>query len=135
MIKLFDLSRLGWQRLSAWVLTVILLLMPFELMHAVAVIAHTFYEILALGCESVLMHGLGLSKFHAQLIVFYSTLLFGLMLLMAVVRRIPELCRLAWQRCCEQCRNSWRQANVWRKVELVLLQMAGMLTMLLLVLN
>lgn len=128
------LSRVGIKRLLVTTLLILLLTMPLEFIHVMAVILHTLYETLAFACEHALIHGVGLSKFHAQLIVFYSTLLVGLWLVIVVWRRLPSVLRAIGQQCCLSCRQyhaNWQQRGIWRKLELILLQCAGLLGLLL----
>ncbi len=71
--------------------TALLILMPEDLLHLLAVLVHYIYESLAFAIEELLTHGLGLSKFHAQMIVFYSSLAIGMLLAFWLIRRIPRL--------------------------------------------
>lgn len=72
----------------------LLMLMPEDLLHLLAVLLHYLYESLAFAIEELLTHGLGLSKFQAQMIVFYSSLVIGLSLAFRLIRRVPRM--LAW---------------------------------------
>lgn len=140
----------SFARLSAWggrrwlilVLIGLLLTMPADVMHALAVVLHTLYETFAFACEHVLMHGAGLSKFHAQLLVFYTSWIVGLWLLLVLLRRLPLLLRVLWQHGCERCAATrttwlriWHQMGIWRKLEIILLQSVAMLGMMLILLS
>lgn len=72
----------------------LLILMPEDVIHLLAVIVHYIYESMAFAIEELLTHGLGLSKFLAQMIVFYLSLAIGLLLAFWIYRRIPRI--LAW---------------------------------------
>lgn len=72
----------------------LLILMPADLIHLLAVLIHYFYESMAFAIEELLTHGLGLSKFHAQMIVFYLSLAIGLLGGFLFIRSIPKMLAL-----------------------------------------
>jgi len=69
----------------------LLVMMPEDIAHLLAGLVHFIYESIAFAIEELLTHGLGLSKFHAQMIVFYSSLAIGVLLAFWLIRRIPRL--------------------------------------------
>lgn len=111
----------------------LLILIPEDLIHLLAVLAHYFYEGMAFAIEELLTHGLGLSKFQAQMIVFYLSLAIGLLLAFWLIRRIPQM--LAWIKAgCQQgyvqirgyWLDCWQRFYTRWKLQLLLAQVVGM---------
>lgn len=70
---------LGW---------LIVIAMPLELLHLLAVVLHVVYESVAYLLEMPLVEYYGLSKHQAQMLVFYGSCLFGVLLAQYCLRRI-----------------------------------------------
>ena len=111
----------------------LLILMPEDLIHLLAVLVHYFYESIAFAIEELLTHGLGLSKFQAQMIVFYLSLAIGLLLAFWLIRRMPRI--LAWFKASVQqgyvqirdyLLDCWQRFYARWKLQLLLAQVAGM---------
>lgn len=128
-----------------WLLIIILLGVilsaPTQFLHFMGVMLHTLYESFAFAIEKVLVHGFGLNKFQSQMIVFYSSLMVGVMLLNSWVRRIPILIELIkWQllqgyaKACDQFIDTWIAISTRRKFELLVMQFAGFVSLLIYVL-
>lgn len=125
-LALFKTSVLIW-------IIALLILMPEDLIHLLAVLVHLIYESMAFAIEELLTHGLGLSKFQAQMIVFYSSLAIGILLAFWFIRRIPRI--LAWVKASFQqgyvqirCYflDAWQAFYARWKLELLLAQAVGM---------
>jgi hypothetical protein len=111
----------------------LLILMPEDLIHLLAVLVHLIYESMAFAIEELLTHGLGLSKFQAQMIVFYSSLAIGILLAFWLTRRIPRI--MAWVKASVQqgyvqmrgyFLDAWQAFHARWKLELLLAQAVGM---------
>jgi hypothetical protein len=111
----------------------LLILMPEDLIHLLAVLVHLIYESMAFAIEELLTHGLGLSKFQAQMIVFYLSLAIGILLAFWLTRRIPRI--MAWVKASVQqgyvqmrgyFLDAWQAFHARWKLELLLAQAVGM---------
>jgi hypothetical protein len=132
-------SALKW--LMSILLLSALLLSPEYFFHLIAVVLHTFYESLAFAIEEVLVHGFGLSKFQAQMIVFYTSLTSGLLLLIVLIRRIPHAIAVtksrvskSYNKACADLIIIWVSLLARRKFELMVMQFAGFISMMIFVL-
>jgi hypothetical protein len=131
--------------IKKWLLIALIasiILIPETLIHLLAVIAHTVYETIAFAIEEVLIHGLGLSKFYAQMLVFYGSLAIAGMVTMILIRRIPFMLAYARASATEsyaQLRadliNRWQLLPTRHKIQLILMQFVGMISMMALVLS
>jgi hypothetical protein len=115
----------------------LLILMPEDLIHLLAVIVHFIYESIAFAIEELLTHGLGFSKFQAQIIVFYSSLTIGMLLIYWLIRRLPQILtriKTCLQRAFLKIRDylldSWQRFQVRWKLELLLAQVVSMASLL-----
>ncbi len=119
-----------------------IILIPETIIHLLAVIAHTVYETIAFAIEEVLIHGVGLSKFYAQMIVFYGSLAIAGMVTIILLRRLPSMLAYTRTRTTEsyaQLRadliNRWQLLPTRHKIQVILMQFVGMLSMMALVLS
>jgi hypothetical protein len=135
-------ERPGIKRLMLFIFIVGLLVMPDVLLHLVAVVAHTLYESIAFAIEELLTHGFGLSKFQAQMIVFYTSFAAGVVGAIVLIRRIPRMVASVGTRAIQsyiQVRadliNTWIRLSARRKVELILLQFVGFFSMMMLLIS
>ena len=138
MIKHFKRvnHRFGIKRLM-WIIIVSgIVLMPEDLIHLIAVVAHTLYEGIAFAIEELLVHSFGFSKFQAQMIVFYTSFVVGVLGAIGLIRRIPRMAAqaktLATQRYIQiraDLINTWQVLSTRRKFELTLIQFAGIVSM------
>jgi hypothetical protein len=129
-------SALGIKRLMLIIAFSGMMLMPEDLVHFFAVVIHTVYESIAYALEEVLIHGVGFSKFHAQMIVFYTSVVIGILAAIAFFRRVPQWFARgkiwAIQRYTQvsaDISNNWRIFYHQRKLELMLLQFAGIVSL------
>lgn len=129
--------KLGLKKVSSIGLLFLVLLMPEQLIHLVVVVIHTVYESLAYMIEELLVHGFGLSKFQAQMIVFYSSLVGFLLGLISLIQRLPKwFSRLknwvlqGYCGLCAELRSNWLKLPLWRKIQLMLLQFFGVFSVL-----
>lgn len=67
-----------------------LLKMPDAILHLVAVLLHTVYESIAYAVEHALIHLFELSKFQAQMTVFYGSCVIGIAVSLFLARQIPQ---------------------------------------------
>ena len=118
-----------------------ILLAPEQLFHLIAVLLHTLYESIAFAIEEVLVHGFGLSKFQAQMIVFYTSLTSGMLILMVMIRRIPKAfaqikayLSQSYVNACHGLINAWVLFSTRRKFELLVMQFVGFVSMMIFVL-
>jgi hypothetical protein len=109
--------------------------MPEDLLHLLAVIAHTIYESIAFAIEHFLVHAAGFSKFQAQMTLFYMSFAIGVMSMIALIRRVPKLADRAeiWAtKIYTQARTeliyTWHALPTRRKLELLLVQFAGIVS-------
>ena len=131
--------------IKKWLLIALIasiILIPETLIHLLAVIAHTVYETIAFAIEEVLIHGLGLSKFYAQMLVFYGSLAIAGMVTMILIRRIPFMLAYARASATEsyaQLRadliNRWQLLPTRHKIQMILMQFVGVISMMALVLS
>ena len=119
-----------------------IILIPETLIHLLAVIAHTVYETIAFAIEEVLIHGLGLSKFYAQMLVFYGSLAIAGIVTMILIRSLPSMLAYARASATEsyaQLRtdliNRWQLLPTRHKLQVILMQLVGMMSMMALVLS
>lgn len=108
-----------------------LIVMPEDFLHLLAVIAHTLYESVAFAVEELLTHVFKLSKFHAQMTVFYSSCA---ILIFAAYRGFKRL--LVWLKnlksqamdCYLEIRQhllaAWSRLPARQKLKIILLQFA-----------
>ncbi|MGZ8194059.1 MAG: hypothetical protein ACXWTH_00370 [Methylosarcina sp.] len=113
-----------------------MLIMPEDLLHLFAVVAHTLYESIAFAIEELLVHGFGFNKLQAQMIVFYTTFTAGVWGAVVLIRRIPQMVANARERAIQsyiQVRadliNRWIRLPARRKIELILLQSLAVFSM------
>ena len=146
MIKpLQQTTRNNRSNIKKWLLIALIAsitLMPETLIHLLAVIAHTVYETIAFAIEEVLVHGVGLSKFYAQMIVFYGSLAIAGMVTIIWIRRLPSMLAYTRTRTTEsyaQLRadliNRWQLLPTRHKIQVFLMQFVGMISMMALVLS
>lgn len=119
-----------------------IILIPETIIHLLAVIAHTVYETIAFAIEEVLIHGVGLSKFYAQMMVFYGSLAIAGMVAIILLRRLPSMLAYARASATEsyaQLRadliNKWNILSTRHKVQVILVQFVGMVSIMVLVLS
>lgn len=143
MINHFEFFKYGLA--FKWLFLILLLsavlLSPEFFFHIIAVVLHTLYESIAFAIEEVLVHGFGLSKFQAQMIVFYTSLTSGLLLLIVLIRRIPSAIAVtksqlsqAYNQALANLINVWVSLSTRRKFELMIMQFAGFISMMIFVL-
>ena len=77
------------KRLALTVLVVSWLLMPELLWHKATIIVHLLYETIAFLLEEFLTHGLGMTKYYAQMLVFYLFWATGTLFVYGLWRRLP----------------------------------------------
>ncbi len=146
MIKpLQQTTRNNRSNIKKWLLIALIAsitLMPETLIHLLAVIAHTVYETIAFAIEEVLVHGVGLSKFYAQMIVFYGSLAIAGMVTIILIRRLPSMLAYTRTRTTEsyaQLRadliNRWQLLPNRHKIQIILMQLVAMISMMALVLS
>ncbi|MEY4210167.1 MAG: hypothetical protein RLZ92_546 [Pseudomonadota bacterium] len=146
MIKpLQQTTRNNRSNIKKWLLIALIAsitLMPETLIHLLAVIAHTVYETIAFAIEEVLVHGVGLSKFYAQMIVFYGSLAIAGMVTIILIRRLPSMLAYTRTRTTEsyaQLRadliNRWQLLPNQHKIQIILMQLVAMISMMALVLS
>jgi hypothetical protein len=142
MIKRLEQTTSKIRPLMFIVLIALLILIPETMIHFVAVIAHTVYETIAFALEEVLIHGLGLSKFYAQMLVFYGSLAIAGIVTIMLFRRLPSLLAYTQARATESYAdlrtdliNKWNRLPNRHKVQVILIQFVGMVSMMALVLS
>lgn len=122
---------LAVKRLILAIFIIAVLVMPEDLIHLLAVMLHVVYESIAFALEEVLIHGVGFSKFYAQMIVFYSSLLIGVLALMVLIRRLPTMLASVKRRTTQSyidIVNSWQLLSIGRKLALITVQFVGIVT-------
>jgi len=118
------------------------LVMPEVLLHLIAVVAHMLYESIAFAIEELLVHGFGLNKFQAQMIVFYTSFAAGVVGLVVLIRRIPRMvasartyAKQSYLQIHASLMEAWQSLSARRKVELMLIQFIGIVSMMALLLS
>lgn len=111
----------------------LLITMPEDILHFLAVATHTVYEGIAYAIEELLTHGLCLTKFQAQMVVFYGSCAIGLALVYLVHRRLPTILASAkrrlevqWQQLQTELLLRWESQPWPRKVQVLLIQFASL---------
>ena len=101
--------------------------------HHVAVLLHLIYETLSFMLEEGLIHGLGMQKYYAQMLVFYLFLMLVCWFLYRLWKRLPHLYQsfktrliLLGAQLKYQAIETWRSLTVLQKIKFVLFQLAGM---------
>lgn len=116
-------------------LVVYILYAPLEFLHHIATIAHVIYEFIASIIEHFLDKALGLSKFHSQLIVFYSSLALGIVIAFRCIQHLPNY---AW-RCFFAIEVTllqfWAQSNIFSKVKWLAVQTSIILGLIIITLS
>jgi hypothetical protein len=142
MIKRLEQTTSKIRPLMFIVLIALLILIPETMIHFVAVIAHTVYETIAFALEEVLIHGLGLSKFYAQMLVFYGSLAIAGIVTIMLFRRLPSLLAYTRARATESYTdlrtdliNKWNRLPNRHKAQVILIQFVGIFSMMALVLS
>ncbi len=130
---------LGIKKLVLIIIATGMLVMPEVLLHLLAVIIHTVYESIAFVLEELLIHGGGFSKFYAQVIIFYTSFVIGVLAAIALARRIPRMLADArtWaiQRYSEvraDLLNTWRALSAPRKIQLMMTEFIFIISMMVL---
>jgi len=115
----------------AAVAAISMLLFPAEILHFLAVVAHTIYESLAFAVEELLTHVFHFSKFQAQMIVFYSSCAIAAGVIYRCARRFPgwlaqidENCRLGCVALRARLVDHWQRLPAFKKFQLLLVQFA-----------
>lgn len=142
MIKRLEQTTSKIRQLMFIVLIASLILIPETIVHLLAVIAHTVYETIAFALEELLIHGLGLSKFYAQMLVFYGSLAIAAIVTIMVFRRLPSLLAYTRARTKESyadlrtdLTNKWNLLPARYKVQVILMQFVGIFSMMALILS
>ncbi len=108
---------------------------PLDFMHHIATIGHVIYECIASIIEHFLDEVFGLSKFHSQLIVFYSSLAIGIVIAYRCIQLLPNY---AW-RCFFAIKVTlmqlWVQNNTFSKIKWLAVQTSIVLGLLLITLS
>lgn len=101
--------------------------------HHLAVLLHLIYEAISFVLEEGLIHGLGMEKYYAQMLVFYCFLSLALWLCYRVWVRLPHLLQAAKSRLLllsldikYRAIETWLALTVWQKVKFVLLNLIGL---------
>ncbi|KJV07033.1 hypothetical protein [Methylocucumis oryzae] len=116
-------------------LVVYILYAPLDFLHHIATIAHVIYEFIASIIEHFLDKALGLSKFHSQLIVFYSSLAIGIFI---AYRCWQYLSRNAWRWFFAiqiSLMQSWEQRNLLSKIKWLAIQTGVVLGLIIITLS
>lgn len=108
------------------------LAMPELFWHKLSIAIHIIYESISFVLEEILTHGIGLSKTHAQMAIFYSIWAVALLLLYKLWKSLPQLLRktkTALQSYASQIKYktlaSWLNLNTTQKIKLMLFQFIG----------
>jgi hypothetical protein len=135
-------GRPGIKRLMLIIVIIGRLVMPEDLLHLVAAVAHTIYESIAFAIEELLVHGFGFSKFQAQMIVLYTSFAVGLLGAIVLIRGIPQMVASAKTLAIQsyiQVRadliNMWIRLPTRRKIELMMVQFVGVFSMMMLLIS
>jgi len=128
--------RLGIKRLLLIIILLGMLVMPGDVLHLLAVIIHTVYESIAFVLEEFLVHSAGFSKFQAQMIVFYTSFVIGMLGVIVLIRRIPKLLASVMGRVSQgyaevrtDLMNTWQTLSARRKIALLMVQFVGIASM------
>lgn len=132
----------GIKRLMLIIVIIGILIMPEDFLHFVAVVAHTLYESIAFAIEQLLVRSFGFNKFQAQMIVFYTSVAIGLWGVIVLIRQIPQMVANARTRAIQsyiQVRadltSRWIRLSAWQKVELIIVQLLGVFSMMVLLIS
>jgi len=106
---------------------------PELLWHKLTIFLHLLYEGISFVLEHLLTHGFGISKYFAQMTVFYFLWLIALMLIYILWRNLPRLIakfkeNLQSRALQIKSRTSetWLQLSIVQKIKFVLFQFAGL---------
>ena len=108
------------------------LLIPELLWHKLTLFVHLLYEGISFVLEHMVMHVFGISKYFAQMAVFYFLWLVALLLLYVLWRKLPELIarfKEGLQNHSEQIKyrivKTWYQLSIDQKIILLLFPFTG----------
>lgn len=111
----------------------VILLAPDLIMDQISHLAHICYESISFLLEEILIHGIGFSKHHAQMFVFYVFFLAACGLLWWLWKRLPALiqrCKTGMQSLVFRGRDyvleAWLSLSVTQKMQLLLLNLIGL---------
>ena len=120
------------KRLLTFSLLISLLLIPELIWHKLAVFVHILYESLSFLLELALTHGFGVSKFYAQMAVFYFIWAVALLLLFVLWRKLPALLNKLKTNLLNhivlvkhRVSKTWRRLSGAQKIKLLLFQFAS----------
>ncbi len=110
-----------------------LVFVPELLWHKLTIFLHLFYEGISFVLEHLLTHGFGISKYFAQMAVFYFIWFVALSLLYVLWRKLPKLKAkfmenlqsLAMQ-IKSRTSETWHQLSILQKIKFVLFQFASL---------
>lgn len=101
--------------------------------HHIGILLHLLYETISFLLEESLMHGLGMQKYYAQMLVFYLFLTLACLVLYWLWKRLPQLLQsikirliLFGSHIKYQAIETWQSLTAWQKIKLLLFQFAGM---------
>lgn len=141
-ILLEILYKLGFKKLMLIIFSISFLVIPEDMLHMLAVILHTGYESIAFIVEAMLMHGAGLNKFQAQIVVFYTSLGIGALGVLAFIRGLPRMIKAARKHASQWYTKAradlltvWQALGFRRKTELIFLQFLGVFSMMVFLLS
>jgi len=105
---------------------------PELLWHKLSIFLHLLYESISFVLEHFLTHGFGISKYFAQMTVFYFLWLIALFLLYVLSRKLPELIAKFKEdlqnhsdRIKYRMVKTWHQLSIDQKIMLLLFPFTG----------
>ena len=105
---------------------------PELLWHKLTIFLHLTYESVSFVLEHLLTHGFGISKYFAQMAVFYFLWLIALLLLYVLWRKVPKLIakfKEALQNQSDQIKyrivKTWYRLSIDKKIILLLFPFTG----------
>lgn len=115
------------------VIASVILLAPDLIMDQITHLLHIFYESISFLLEEILIHGIGFSKHHAQMFVFYFFFLGACGLLWWLWKRLPALiqrCKTGMQSLVFRGRDyvleAWLSLSATQKTQLLLVNLLGL---------
>jgi len=111
----------------------VILIAPDAIMEQISHLLHICYESISFLLEEILIHGIGFTKHHAQMLVFYFLLLSACGLLWWLWKRLPSLiqfCQTGIQSLVLRGRDyvleAWLSLSATQKMQLLLVNLLGL---------
>ncbi len=130
LTKVIDNPLIMAKRVTLTILVISWIIMPELLWHKVTIIVHLAYETIAFLLEEFLIHSLGMTKFYAQMVVFYWFWVTAILFVFGIWRRLPGWIQrfktrlvLFGFRLKDQASDAWMSTSMMQKLKFLFFQL------------